>query len=47
MRVLFVLNKPERELEIMHKIIKWMVQKSLKQLPKYWIFTKIDLYRKY
>lgn len=28
MRVLFVLNKPERELEIMHKIIKWMVQKE-------------------
>ena len=26
MRVLFVLNKPERELEIMNNIIKWMVQ---------------------
>ena len=28
MKVLFVLNKPERELEIMDKVINWMVQKE-------------------
>jgi len=34
MRVLFVLNKPERELEIMNKVIKWMVQEELQTTTK-------------